>query len=45
MNTPTYCRTTGVRIGRCTCLRCTPPALPNLHYNLGPAPGAHPPSL
>lgn len=24
MNTPTYCRTTGKRIGSCKCLRCTP---------------------
>lgn len=23
MNTPTYCRTTGQRIGTCRCLRCT----------------------
>jgi len=25
MNRPTYCRTTGQRIGECKCLRCTPP--------------------
>jgi hypothetical protein len=25
MNRPTYCRTTGQRIGDCVCLRCTPP--------------------
>lgn len=28
MNTPTYCRTTGERIGNCKCLRCTPPDTP-----------------
>lgn len=28
MNTPTYCRTTGERIGSCKCLRCTPPDKP-----------------
>lgn len=25
MNTPTYCRTTGKRIGHCPCMRCNPP--------------------
>ena len=24
MNAPTYCRTSGQRIGSCKCLRCTP---------------------
>ena len=24
MNAPTYCRTSGKRIGTCGCLRCTP---------------------
>lgn len=24
MNAPTYCRTSGERIGICKCLRCTP---------------------
>lgn len=24
MNAPTYCRTSGERIGVCLCLRCTP---------------------
>lgn len=28
MNAPTYCRTTGKRIGTCSCLRCTPPPKP-----------------
>ena len=28
MNAPTYCRTTGQRIGTCRCLRCTPPPEP-----------------
>lgn len=25
MNTPTFCRSTGKRIGTCDCLRCNPP--------------------
>lgn len=24
MNRPTYCRTSGLRIGSCKCLRCQP---------------------
>lgn len=24
MNAPIYCRTTGLRVGVCTCMRCTP---------------------
>lgn len=24
MNRPTYCRTSGLRIGSCKCLRCLP---------------------
>lgn len=24
MNAPTYCRTTGQRVGTCQCLRCKP---------------------
>lgn len=29
MTRPTYCRTTGKRIGACLCLRCTPPSSSN----------------
>lgn len=25
MTSPTYCRTTGLLVGACTCIRCKPP--------------------